>query len=49
MIGINLDVPEQQMVTNTIACADLIIQIIKDKNVTKTAPEGSYEFFELNA
>ena len=49
VIGINLDVPEQQMVANTVACSDLIIQVIKDKNVTKTAPEGSYKFFELNA
>ena len=48
VIGINLNVSEQDMVTNTNACADMIFQLITDKNVTKFAPEGSYKFFDMN-
>ena len=48
VIGINLDVQEQDMVSNTAACTDMIFQLIKDRNVTRFAPEGSYTFFEMN-
>ena len=48
VIGINLEVPEQDMVKNTEACADLAFQLIKDKAVTNPAPEGSFSFFEMN-
>ena len=48
VIGINLDVPEPDMVKNTVACADLVFQLIKDNAVTKSAPEGSFAFFEMN-
>lgn len=48
VIGINLDVPEDDMVKNTEACADLVFQLIKDNNITKTAPEGSFTFFDMN-
>lgn len=48
VIGINLDVPEEDMVKNTAACADLVFQLIKDNAVTKVAPEGSFTFFEMN-
>ena len=48
VIGVNLDVSEQDMVANTKACAEMVFQIIKDRNITKLAPEGSYTFFEMN-
>ena len=48
VIGINLEVPEPDMVKNTEACADLAFQLIKDKAVTNPAPEGSFSFFEMN-
>ncbi|MBR5669159.1 MAG: LacI family DNA-binding transcriptional regulator, partial [Spirochaetales bacterium] len=34
VIGINLDVPEPDMVKNTVACADLVFQLIKDNAIT---------------
>ena len=48
VIGINLDVPEPDMVKNTEACAELIFQLIADKAVTNAAPEGAFKFFEIN-
>lgn len=48
VIGINIDVPEPDMVKNTEACADLLFQLIRDNNVSEAAPEGSFKFFEMN-
>lgn len=48
VIGINLEVPEPDMVKNTEACAELVFQLIRDNAVTSAAPEGSFTFFETN-
>ena len=48
VLGINLDVSEQDMVKNTTACADLVFQLIRDNEITKAAPKGSYTFFDMN-
>ena len=36
------------MVKNTTACADLVFQLIRDNEITKAAPKGSYTFFDMN-
>ena len=48
VIGINLDVPEPDMVKNTEACADMVFQLIKENAVSNAAPESSFTFFEMN-
>ena len=48
VVGINLDVSEQDMVKNTTACTEMVFQLITDRNAAKTAPEGAYTFLEMN-
>ena len=48
VIGINLDVSEQDMVENTKACADLVFQVIESKSVPQIGSEGVFTFFEIN-
>ncbi|MBP5162079.1 MAG: LacI family DNA-binding transcriptional regulator [Spirochaetales bacterium] len=48
VIGINLDVPEQNMIDNTKACAELVFQVIETKTAPETPSEGVCTFFEIN-
>ena len=48
VIGINLDVPEQDMVENTKACAELIFRTIESKSAPEIGSESAFSFFEAN-
>jgi DNA-binding LacI/PurR family transcriptional regulator len=48
VIGINLDVAEQDMVENTKACAELVFRTIENKSAPKIESEGVFSFFEVN-